>query len=722
MTTPDSQKAEVSEARGKSEDFLEIDLLGIFRAVLKRWKLSAAIIIAVIALGLAYCFTATPVYLASSRMLVEPGSLRVTEIEDVYNSETGRDSVSRRDFINTQMQMIKSDHILARVYEHFKFNERPGFEALAEPLKALANLVDVKQVPNTSLIDIGFKSTDPKFAAEVANFIAEEYIDDSRKRSSGFSELGLERLRAELTNMEANRYKAIAKLNDFKQLHQMLSVETSSQLLISRLTSLETAEVAARQALANAQASVASVEIWKKEGQRLDSIPEAIANPTLANFKVVRLQAQAQLVKSLQDFGPTHRTVSTQRQVIAEMDKAIENETENSLISIQAKANEAKVRLDLISAQRVAATEELMGLDRISHEYKVLEDNLAASEKAYQYVLERVSELEIARSADTGSGGTFQVIVPATPPVRAAFPQKAKTMIILTLAAVVASVLLSIVLELLDRTLKSREEFENETGLPVFGVIPFVKDPGQRGPDFVCIDAPKSETAEAFRSLRTSISLSKAASKAKLLAITSALPHESKSFVSFNLAVTYARSGKRVLFVDADIRRRRMTSLLFGDQKDMPGLSNILAETISISDTASLFQKPFEDLPLTILPSGPIPPNPTELLANAVSREFFERLAEAFDIVIVDTAPVLPVADTQNLAAIEGMRFFVVGRIEQTERAAIRATVDSLQKVGANVVGTVAQLGEKTKSQGGSDYKYNYKYGYRYGYGGHGKA
>lgn len=694
-------------------DLFEIDLFGLVKAVQKRWKLCAALVGGVTVLGLLYCFMATPVYLASCRMLVEPGNLRVTKIDEVYDSEFGRDSGSRRDFINTQMKLMTSDHILARIYEHFDFAAKPEFMNAREPLAQLAKRIEVKQVPNTSLVDIGFKDPDPKFSAEVSNVLANTYIDDSRQRSTGFSERGLEKLQDELVNMERERFAAIDKLNNFKKLHDMLSVQTENDLLVARLTALDAALVDAKQGVANAQASVAAIDEWKRQGLRLDSIPEAIQNPTLTNFKVVRLQAQATLVKSLQDFGPTHRSVQTQRQVIAKMDQAIEDETENSLISIRAKAEEAAVRLSLVQKEIDEATGKLKDLDQIADAYRVLEDNLKAKEKSYQYVLGRVGELQIAKSADAGSGGTFQVIVPATPPQRAAYPQKAKTMLILILASGVLSVLICLVMELLDKTVKTREEMENCAKLPIFGEIPFAHKTERT--DFIGYDEPKGPVAEAFRALRTSLSLSPASSQAKLIAVTSSVPSEGKSFVALNLALTYARGGKRVLLVDCDMRRRRLTHLLMGERSETAGLSNLLAATVT-EPLSALTVKPFSDMNLSFLPAGPTPPNPVELLGSETAPAFFAGLESQYDLVVVDTAPVLLVSDTLNLSAVTGLRYLVVGQRFKTEKKQIEATCNALRRVNAGLVGTVLQQSGEAKDDAyGSDYGYGYKYGYGYG-------
>ena len=698
------------------EDILEIDLSMLVKAVLSRWQLCAAICGGVIVLALAYCFLSTPIYMATCRMLVEPGSLKVTQIQDVYDTEFGSDSRSRDAFMTTQIQLLTSDHILARVFEHFKFAEKEEFAALREPLKALANLIDIKQVPNTSLLDIGFKSPDAAFSAEVSNFIARTYMEDSSQRASGFSQRGLEKLQDELLNMEANRLKAIARLNEYKQKHNILSVDSSQALGIARLTELDRASVSAQEEQAIAQATVTAIEQWREKNFSLDSLPDAIQNPTLTQFKVARLQAQASLLKALQDFGPSHKSVEIQRLVIRDMDKAIAAETENSLVSAQARLEQARVRVRIINEERERATAELKQLDQIADEYRMLQDNLKASENAYQLVLQRVNELQIARSADSGAGGTFQIIVPAVPPVKAAYPQKAKVMVIATLAAGMFSVLLCIVLELLDATLKRREDVEGIAGVPVYGFIPHADGEKDRE-DLTSLDKPQSQLAEAFRALRTSLSLSEAGRKARIIAVTSAVTGDGKTFTSLNLAVTYARAGKRVLLMDADLRKHRLSSLLRTPGAPDEGLSNILACDLPFERIPSLLQSPLQELPVMFLGSGPIPPNPAELLGGDVLQPLMDELLRHFDIIIMDAPPVLAVSDARTMAAVPGLHFLAVVRMLATEKKQLAVMMDALRTVGATVIGTVMNNADVQADGGyGRGYGYGYKY-YNYGYG-----
>lgn len=144
--------------------------------------------------------------------------------------------------------------------------------------------------------------------------------------------------------------------------------------------------------------------------------------------------------------------------------------------------------------------------------------------------------------------------------------------------------------------------------------------------------------------------------------------------MALNLALTYARGGKRVLLVDCDMRRRRLTYLLMADKCEMPGLSNLLAGTVTETVEARTM-KPFSVMALTFLPAGPTPPNPVELLGSESAPAFFAGLENQYDLVIVDTAPVLLVSDTLNLTAVAGLKFFAVGQCLKTEKKQVEETV-----------------------------------------------
>lgn len=685
QTLPDSSQ----------DDAVEIDLFQLIRAIFKRIKLCIGICGAAIICGLLYCFMATPTYLANCRMLVEQGKLSVTEVRDVYS----KPSSSTRDFVSTQIKLITSDNILESVYRHFNFASNPAFANAKEPLKALEKRVVVKQLPNTNLIDLGFKDSDPQISAAVTNFIAQEFINDANNRQTNISRLALKQLEAELATMEKKRLDAIDKLNNFRKQNNIVSLDVSRSIQTNRVQDLHSKLFTAKQQLAEQEILVDEMKQWQKQKDRpLDSLPAVMDNKTLSDLKVARVEALA---------NSQLNTQGNRSSVLAQIDQSIAAEVDNIIVSANTRLERIRATIARLEQDAAAADSELDKLMLIADKYKLLDENLKSSEKAYQLVLNRVSELNITQSTSS-LNASYQVIFPAVPPTRAAFPQKAKTMIIVALAAGVLSVLICVLLELLDASVKSRQDIERSGRVPVFGAIPFVRGASKNNSAFVSYEDPASPAAEAFRGLRTSLALSEQARNAKLISVTSPACGEGRTFAALNLATSYAKVGKRVLLVDCDMRNRRLTSLISETEKETSGLSSLLAGTARFEEIPSLTQKPFADLPLEFLPSGPLAPNPAELLAGELTPALFEALAQSYDLVILDTTSVLGVSDTPSLACVPGMTFLVVSRLYQTQKKDLTATVNTLASVNGSIIGSIM-----LQNEGGDDAEFVTSYGTR---------
>jgi polysaccharide biosynthesis transport protein len=274
--------------------------------------------------------------------------------------------------------------------------------------------------------------------------------------------------------------------------------------------------------------------------------------------------------------------------------------------------------------------------------------------------------------------------------------------------------------EKLDTTVLNLEELSAITALPALGTIPMqVPTNGRRRltagstSEVPSISAPitylrpKSEVAESYRALRTSILLSSFGAPPKVILITSALPQEGKTTVSSNSAMVLAQKGGRVLLVDADMRRPGVSKAL--GIKSTRGLSTVLSGVDRVENSVV----PFPQLPnLQILPAGPVPPNPVELLGSNVMKDYLARWRNEFDHIIIDTPPCLSVTDSVVLS-VEADRVILVARAGQTPKAALRRASELLQQVNARVMGVVLNAFNVHSADGYYNY-YGSKYASRY--------
>lgn len=398
-------------------------------------------------------------------------------------------------------------------------------------------------------------------------------------------------------------------------------------------------------------------------------------------------------------YAETYITVRQDQQV--ENLLATSEEIQTRLDSLRTRIAEVSQPLDEIDARVAAAPAN-------SPERVELEDQrqtvitqvlpqltpLQSRESAFRGQLE---QLEISQDL-TRSGGV-EVLTPAEEPGSPVSPDTTANLVVGGLVGLLAGVALAFVFEHVDDSVGSKEDVERVTDLPTLGVIPEVAD-GSGAIGLASLDDPSSPTAEAYRSLRTSVKFLRLEGALKTVLVTSTAASEGKTVTAVNLATVLAQNGDRVLLVGADLRRPRAHEL-FGAATS-PGLTTVLLGEATVeSATYAIAEVPG----LHLLPPGPTPPNPAELLDSNAMRDLLTSLAERYDAVIMDSPPVLPVTDPQVLARAADAVLLVVA-YRETSRRGLRRAIELLGQVDATVVGTVLNLVPAKESYGGQPYRY----------------
>jgi len=277
----------------------------------------------------------------------------------------------------------------------------------------------------------------------------------------------------------------------------------------------------------------------------------------------------------------------------------------------------------------------------------------------------------------------------------------------LTLAALLGLMMgtaVAVLREVLDTSVKSGDLLGELSGSPVLGTVPY--DGSARKEPLIVAGGAQSVRAEAYRRVRTNLQFVDVDDPVRTIVVTSAVPGEGKSITASNLAISFAEAGKRILLMDADLRMPRVAEYL--GLEGAAGLTNVLAGQVSVTDVV----QPWGRGGLWVLPSGSVPPNPSELLGSQQMAELLDSFRARFDAVILDAPPLLPVTDAAVVAGrVDGA--ILVTRCGRTTRAQVGAATDALRAVGARVLGCVLNM-VPTKGEG-SYYGYNYGYGYGYG-------
>jgi capsular exopolysaccharide synthesis family protein len=414
----------------------------------------------------------------------------------------------------------------------------------------------------------------------------------------------------------------------------------------------------------------------------------------------------------------------------------------SNLLSITARSNNPQLAADLANAwaqsfidvnldlSHKGATSKREFLEsqvaqvkqRLDNPDLRLDEESKADEVTYNVLLQQLQQARLDENVDASG---IVVVDTALKPERPISPKKTRSVMLALFLGLIAGIQLAFLLERVRDRIKQEDQLRRVTGLPNYAVVPDFREdypeslnppaPGERFTPKVLINNPVFQYAfyrESFKVLRTNLTYAQADKPIKALAVLSPGPEEGKTLVNANLAVTLAQSGKRVLLVDADLRKSSIRKVF--------GLENGVETGLPMALTG---QKPWHEMIrpsgvefLDLLPNTVTPPNPAELLGSSVMKRLIEEFKESYDYVVFDGAPVLPVTDSVVLSTfLDGV--VLMARFESTRSSEVSKALEHLKHVGANVVGSV--LNCVTVRKGLYGYEYRYGYGkYKYGYGG----
>ncbi|HEV2175348.1 MAG TPA: polysaccharide biosynthesis tyrosine autokinase, partial [Nitrospira sp.] len=405
---------------------------------------------------------------------------------------------------------------------------------------------------------------------------------------------------------------------------------------------------------------------------------------------------ETQYAMATTEFGAGYPKVTELSNQIKQVRAAIEAEKKKMQEKMRDEYLAAAQRENLLESAFNQQKQEANKLNESAIEYTVLKRDAETNRQLYQDLLQRLKEAGVSAGLRSSN---IRVVDIARIPTQPISPNVDRSLVLGFLLGVGLAIGLAWTLESFDNTVRSMEEIGSVSTLPALGTIPLqlANDAPLRKPTLtisadveksgmlalVTYERPKSEAAEAYRALRTSILLSAFGAPPKVILVTSAMPQEGKTTISANSALVLAQSGSRVLLVDADLRRPGLEKLFGLTSRE--GLSTLISGSSKVEDVIL----PCPEVPsLWILPAGPIPPQPAELLGSTVMKEHIARWRNEFDHVIIDTPPCLSVTDAVLLSP-EADRVILVARSGQTTRPALRRACGLLLQVNARVMGIV---------------------------------
>ncbi len=708
----------------------EVHLSHYWNIIYKRWKVAVSILAVVMAGTFLASRLAKPLYRSAIEIQIERENPNQLTVDDLFGI-----AASDQEFLQTQYVLLKSRGLAERVIDDQKLLSDPDFyppgisgktpAQIADIRASMAGVItgplDVTPVRNTSLVDIVYISSTPRLAQKIVEGVGDSYIRlnnekkfESVKQTSEFLDRQVAQVRADI---EVTR----RQIQEFGETKGLVSSADASSIPYQRLMKLTT----------DVQTST-NTRLEKQNA--LDSLsranPESVTNgdPLVAQLTEEESRKQREYSQNLTTFTPTYPTMVALKNSIDKTHQA----RMSAIASAFARLRDAAKR-DLSAAQQsedqmyaamIAQKRETMSLNVTAAGFGDLTRTLESKQTLLDQLEKRQNETEVTARLRGSASSNIHFVDHAQLPterfnvtlrknLQNAFPLG----VVLGLAAI-------FFLEYMDRSIKTPEELERVTKFASLGVIPAansagrggygygygygrgtaklrpVVEPGneQSGIDLLPHSDTRSAIAEAYRAFRTSLLLASASSP-KVIVISSTFAREGKTTTSVNLATVLAQMGKPVLLIDADLRRPRLQKVFRG--KMNLGLVNYLAANIPLDDVIQETQVPN----LSLILSGPTPPNPSELLGSDRMKHLIHEIRARFAFVIFDSPPVMAVTDSIVLAAnADGVVLCVHGG--QTPRDIVQRAAERLRQSNIPVLGAI--LNNLDLQQYGYSFKKSY--------------
>ena len=677
-------------------------------------------------------FRMQPVWVATTRIEIDKENANILPFQggDSYDYMVDSDN-----YIETQAKILTSETLALQTIRNNGLALRPEFAGSGGISEAVAsgNLANqkrppelaeflgglsVRRVPNSRLMDVSFESTDPQLAARTVNAHIATYIEQNYRSKYEATSQASDWLADQLRDFKIKVQKSEDARISYERQNQIWTLDDKQNMTTQRLSDI------------NKQYTEAQAERMKKESLyefakagNLDAVPQGDSNSALTELIKKRGDTSSDYAEALQQYGPNFPKVLRLKAQLKDIDDSIEKEKQKILDVLESDYREARQRETLLADALNEAKAETNQMAEKMVEYNILKREAEANKALYEGLMTKMKETAISGALRSSN---IRVVDPAMVPTTPARPAKAKNILLAFLVGLVGGIGLALLREYLDNTVKTPDDIETLARLPSLAVVPqFAGSNGhkRRGllPDFaenghdkrmelVAQHLPKSQMSEAFRALRTSILLSQAEHPPQVILVTSALPREGKTTAAANLAVTLAQLGDSTVLVDADLRKPGIGRLLNLGSGKYAGLSSYLAGVSSLD----LVSVPHPAIPnLVAIPTGPLPPNPADLLSSHKLADAIVELRTKFKFIVIDSPPVMAATDAVILS-VHADGVLLVVRSGETPKVAFTRTRDLLTSVKSRILGVVLNAVDSSAP----DYYYSYRYyPYSYGYG-----
>jgi len=587
-----------------------------------------AIVFAVVLIG---TLSSSPVYRASTKVLiekVEPANLSMAYPYSMpYEPE----------FYETQYQLIKGMSVAQKVvkmlslentYETYFKGSMKNMSPEGGKTKAdlLADIISggivVSPVKNSKIVSISFLSGNPEFAALVANTVAKAYMEEILDMRMSASRYSIEWMTKKAEEEKVKLEKSEKDLQEYTRANDIVTLQDKVTITPEKLTEFNSQLIRAetkRKEIEGLYNKVSRIGI--KDAETIHSI---VSDPSVQSIRGQILKAEQDIQELSKKFGRKHPAMIKAEEDLKSLERKKEQEIRRVIASIRNEYELAKSQENSLRQTLSSTKTEALNLNEKFVRYGALSREVETNRQLYDALIKKMKEQSVTEQVQTVNVWVVEKAAKESAPIK---PRKGLNILLGIIVGLFGGIGLAFFFEYLDNTIKAQEDVEMRLGVPVLGTVPLVESKDENIEDII-LKEPQSIIAESYKTIRTAILLSSASKPPRNILVTSMGPGEGKTATSVNLAITIARSGYSVLLIDSDLRKPRIHSIF--RLNNLSGLSTYLAGATPDIDT--VFKNPI--INLTVIPSGPLPPNPSELLGSNKMNGLLGILNERFDLVI----------------------------------------------------------------------------------------
>ena len=715
--------------------------------VIQRHKWTVITVFAIIVITVViHAFTATPIYESTTRLIIDKENPNVVSIQEVMAIDA-----SGTDYYQTQYKIIESRTVAREVIRRLHLDKseeffptpkddlisnlkrsiqetiafwkdsitsllRTGDESIPKTLEGFEpnsplvddfiSKIEVSPIRNSRLVDVNFQAKDPVLAATIVNTLANAYIDQNLEIKLRAVQDAVKWLHNRIQEEGNKVEKAEQALLRYKEKHSIVTDFSSDveNITAQKLAQLNTQVVEVESERVEAETRYKQAMALSNTPDMVDSITEVLNNELILQIKSMEVELYKRMSELSKRYGQKHPQMVAIESELKTLNKRKTQEVNRVINSLKNEYRVILAKENSLKAALAKQKKDSLELNQKAIEYGVLRREAESARHMYELLIKRFKETSLTEDMKTGN---IRIIDRAEVPEDPVKPKKKLNVFLAIILGLFTGIGLAFFFEYLDNTIKTPEDVKQHLNIPYLGLIPLfstenkgiLKDDTSR--ELVTVNYPRSTASESYRGIRTSILFSFAETVPQVILITGVGPQEGKTITTANLAVTMAQADSKIVILDCDMRRANVHKV-FGTANDH-GISNLLVGNSNMREAIHHTRIPNLD----VIPCGPIPPNPSELLGSTRMKTLLNSLRKHYAHILIDSPPSIAVTDAVVLSkSVDGV--ILVIRAGYTAKEIIKSGIAQFGAVGTHILGAVLNGVDMSRD------RYHYQYYYYY--------